>query len=99
MLSFAIIKYFFVDKWRPKNYIVPATSTSGNEISLTARCLIVKLAGNLILTYLELCIFKRKRLFTDTVSVYKKYLTDTVSVYKKYLTDTVSVYKLSLIHI
>ena len=35
----------------------------------------------------------RKRLFTDTVSGYKKYVTDTVSGYKKYLTDTVSGYK------
>ena len=32
---------------------------------------------------------KRKKLFTDSVSVNKKYLTDTLSVNKKYLTDSV----------
>ena len=31
---------------------------------------------------------KRKKLFTDSVSVNKKYLTDTLSVKKKYLTDS-----------
>ena len=39
---------------------------------------------------------KRKRLFTDTVSVNKMHLTDTVSVNKMHLTDTVSVNKVHL---